>query len=304
MADALQGTWVFNDIVNLEDADYIVNFSSNGINFTELYVELTALETLWGGIIYKSDSANREAYGLINKQVQWADKAYKTITITSKLSEVTGGETLLTWLQANATKQSSISFKHFFCNSPIGSGTIRFRPYTVAEPLPQLATVSNVSVEGTTVTFDEVENATSYEVLADGESIGTVENGSEEDALAGTWVFNDTLDFSSISIDLNDSVDFNITLNSNNAEFVRLALSNEETDSYGNVHALYYSEIVDEGMPPAPRIVYSDTAVPDYDISIGWQDEAYKTITITSKLSEVTDGETLLAWLQDNATKQ
>ena len=35
----------------------------------------------------------------------WVDNAYKTITITSKLSEVTNGQALLTWLKANATKQ-------------------------------------------------------------------------------------------------------------------------------------------------------------------------------------------------------
>lgn len=36
----------------------------------------------------------------------------------------------------------------------------------------------------------------------------------------------------------------------------------------------------------------------------GWLNEEYKTITITSKLSEVTNGDALLAWLQANATKQ
>ena len=41
--------------------------------------------------------------------------------------------------------------------------------------LPQLATPQNVSANGTTVSWDEVENATSYAVLADGSVIGTVE---------------------------------------------------------------------------------------------------------------------------------
>lgn len=85
-------------------------------------------------------------------------------------------------LAINYTITPTISFCHLFRNSPVGTGTIRFRPYTVAEPLPQLATVSNVSVEGTTVSWDEVENATSYEVKADGVSIGTVENESSTDA--------------------------------------------------------------------------------------------------------------------------
>ena len=40
--------------------------------------------------------------------------------------------------------------------------------------LPKLATPQNVIIDGTTLTFDEVENATSYAVLADGASIGEV----------------------------------------------------------------------------------------------------------------------------------
>lgn len=49
-----------------------------------------------------------------------------------------------------------------------------FNGVTVFESKPQLATPQNVSVDGTVVSWDEVENATSYEVLADGTSIGTV----------------------------------------------------------------------------------------------------------------------------------
>ena len=49
-----------------------------------------------------------------------------------------------------------------------------FNGVTVFESMPQLATPQNVSADGTVVSWDEVENATSYEVLADGTSIGTV----------------------------------------------------------------------------------------------------------------------------------
>ena len=41
----------------------------------------------------------------------------------------------------------------------------------------QLATPQNVTADGTTVSWDEVENATSYAVLADGSEIGTVQGG-------------------------------------------------------------------------------------------------------------------------------
>lgn len=44
---------------------------------------------------------------------------------------------------------------------------------TVFEKITQLATPQNVTADGTTVSWDEVENATSYAVLADGNEIGT-----------------------------------------------------------------------------------------------------------------------------------
>ena len=47
---------------------------------------------------------------------------------------------------------------------------------TVFERIPQLATPQNVTADGTTVSWDAVENATRYAVLADGSEIGTVEN--------------------------------------------------------------------------------------------------------------------------------
>lgn len=45
---------------------------------------------------------------------------------------------------------------------------------TVFEKLTQLATPQNVTANGTTVSWDEVANATSYEIFADGVSIGTL----------------------------------------------------------------------------------------------------------------------------------
>lgn len=44
--------------------------------------------------------------------------------------------------------------------------------FTITGILPQLATPTNLTASGTTISFDPVENATSYEVYADGVSIG------------------------------------------------------------------------------------------------------------------------------------
>ena len=64
------------------------------------------------------------------------------------------------------------TFKHFFNSGTIGSGTIKFRHFSQTEPLPQLATPQNVTVDGTTLSWDAVANATSYDIYADGTLIG------------------------------------------------------------------------------------------------------------------------------------
>lgn len=140
--------------------------------------------------------------------------------------------------------------------------------------LPQLSTPTNVAVTDTTLTFDEVANATSYEVFVDNVSIGTVE-GAATDELAGTWVFNNLPSVPS-------STTYYLQFTSNSESFTNISL---------------YSQRIYK------RIAYGDAMVYDIDVG-GWADEAYKTITITSKLSEVTNGSELLAWLQANATKQ
>lgn len=70
------------------------------------------------------------------------------------------------------------TFKHFFNSGTIGSGTIKFRHFSQTEPLPQLATPQNVAVNGTTLSWDAVENATSYDIYADGTLIGNTAGGA------------------------------------------------------------------------------------------------------------------------------
>ena len=68
----------------------------------------------------------------------------------------------------------AISFKHYYkSGSLIGTGAVKFRPYAVASPLPQLATPQNVTANGTTVSWDEVENAIEYELVVNNTSWGT-----------------------------------------------------------------------------------------------------------------------------------
>ena len=66
---------------------------------------------------------------------------------------------------------------------------------TVFEKITQLATPQNVTADGTTVSWDAVENAKSYAVLADGSEIGTVEGAATKILAAGTYKWKDVPNF-------------------------------------------------------------------------------------------------------------
>lgn len=100
--DELAGTWVFNDtlILPYDQVLYYVNFVNGETSYTtmgERDPEDPAPDDMWfyGTTVVYNDLADPT----------WKGEAYRTITITSNLSEVTNGSTLLTWLKANATKQ-------------------------------------------------------------------------------------------------------------------------------------------------------------------------------------------------------
>ena len=81
---------------------------------------------------------------------------------------------------------SEISFRHLHNVSTIGSGSVKFKVYAPYQ-LPQLATPQNVSASGTTVSWTAVENATSYEIFADGTSLATTANVSYNLTNSAGW---------------------------------------------------------------------------------------------------------------------
>ena len=103
--DELAGTWVFNNTVNIpEDVlDWTLNFQCNGVQYTLLSVH----NIRFGmppivAVLYDGSNVYEPSTG-------WYEQYYRTIFITSKLSEVTNGSALLTWLKANAVKQTTES---------------------------------------------------------------------------------------------------------------------------------------------------------------------------------------------------
>lgn len=129
---------------------------------------------------------------------------------------------------------------------------------------PVLSTVENISVNNNILTFDPVKNATNYEVFVDGVSIGTYEVSTGE-----TWVLNS--DISSAD----DIMAPNLSFISNSQNFTSI---NAVTGKGGC------------------NLAYDQTAV----FIISWTNEAYRTITFDSPVTDTA----LLTWLQANGVKQ
>ena len=88
-------TWVFNDVLVVTGT--VVEYMK--IGFTSNAKEWIGIAVDSGVLTYVGTRGNIEVYSEDNSP-NWADQAYRTITF---LEPPTGN--LLTWLQANGTKQ-------------------------------------------------------------------------------------------------------------------------------------------------------------------------------------------------------
>ena len=108
--DTLQGLWLINSVPYGDDSfisdgsiNYLsLNFTSNGNNYTKM------------GFVLGDDSGKERqthlyygdtmAYDARSSSFSWSNESYRYINISSKLSEVSNGEELLSWLQTNGAK--------------------------------------------------------------------------------------------------------------------------------------------------------------------------------------------------------
>lgn len=148
---------------------------------------------------------------------------------------------------------------------PSGNVTIKI---VAKQSMTQLATPQNIAVSNTTLTFDPVENATSYEVFVDGVSIGTYEISTGE-----TWLLND----------------FNGNLTASSIDVSISFVSNQ--NNYNRFRCVK-SDPINSG------IYYDDTQI--WNSTNDYISEAYRTITFDSPVTDTA----LLTWLQANAVKQ
>lgn len=139
------GTYKWLDSINLGEWTQALNFTSNGTSYTAMQYTgdgtAMTLQYRYGG----SEWVTVYNYNEDTSTGSWVNDAYKIVDLGTSAQTVT-----------------AIFKSDFIANTT---------------KLTQLATPQNVTADGTNVSWDEVENATSYEVLADGANIGTVQNG-------------------------------------------------------------------------------------------------------------------------------
>lgn len=92
-------TWRFNDVVNVNRDAFTVNFTSNGINFTEIGFKMS-MSSVKDTMYYSGPTKFQDVY-----YGKWSGDTviYRTVTFETAPS----GE-LLTWLQANAVPQIEV----------------------------------------------------------------------------------------------------------------------------------------------------------------------------------------------------
>lgn len=239
-------TWIINESGTISSALSLEQgFTSNGMFFNRIYL-IDGIDSC----IHYTDDGKKDIQvtnlGADNWS-SWVDEAYRTISF-----DIAATGEMLTWLQANAIKQgggATMNFKHFYDSGTIGTGTIKFRHYSQTEPLPRLATPTNVTVDGTSVSWDNVENATSYDVYVDGVLYENVGGASGE-----TWVLNETLSG-------NTGGQKTVGFTSNNTQYSKISYDGSE---------LFYD------------------VLQTYFIIDGWTNDAYRTITFDEPVTDTT----------------
>ena len=161
-------TWVLNEFPDLYSAvDVEIPFSSANNSYTRIIVD-----DVDGRLLYNSTIA----YG--GDGGGWLDQTYRTITFSTS---PTG--TLLTWLQANGTKKViakvNIDLTSLSGYESLAAGTYALAVKSKAANYQDSDLSTTVSftklaapvatAADTTVTWDAVTNAESYDVYVDGE---------------------------------------------------------------------------------------------------------------------------------------
>lgn len=309
-AEPVALTWRFNDTVDTNrDNDFLVNFTSNGINFTEMGFKWSLQQSPApkDTMYYSSPTKFQDVY-----YGQWgSDNEYRTVTFETAPS----GE-LLTWLQANAVPQGEATKTYAQVTNENGAVSIRVfensdadlqnlsvtkdgvtingkKPLTSVQPLhkhelviPYSFSVGDSETVNGSVTYHYLSNTgtqiTSASEIDDNFLLsGGIGKNSGSDAL--TWVINE-------KPSIPDKM-FSVKFTSDAIRYNNIGLSStgDALPGIPGVLIAYHRE--EDGMFDQVYEIYQGTE--------RWSSQAYRTLTFETAPS----GE-LLTWLQANAVPQ
>lgn len=234
----ISGQYKWHDDISLTEWSQDVNFTSNGTSYTAMRYTGDGTAMTLQYLDADAEWTTVYNYDEDTSTGSWVNTAYQNVDFGTTAQTVT-----------------TIWKADFLAN---------------ASQLTQLATPQNVSADGTVVSWDEVENATSYDVLADGTSIGTVTPSTGE-----TWALK-----SSGMLAPTNEIDTTINFkNGANTNFTRIVIYAEGP----GVHISYFNGSDEKNVTTGEDGVSGDNA----------------TLTF-----ETTPSGDLLTWLQANGVKQ
>lgn len=176
-------TWVLNQSLSATLAQTRVDFTSNNENF----IYITRSGGPLGSLTYgKADFSVVYA----NTEDNWTDEAYRTITFDEPVTDTT----LLTWLQANGTKQGEVT-EHTLTFTGVTvtiDGTPVTSPYTLNKNCTIVATANTANYE-VVVTAGSIEHHT--DVDGDTLTLADTDINIVEASVGGTKMNNITINY-------------------------------------------------------------------------------------------------------------
>lgn len=174
-------TWVLNETIPIGSTsnDFTgLSFVSNNSSYDRIYFERVNFEE--AQMFYYAGSNWIQVFYVFDGGGSWANQAYRTITFAEPVTD----STLLTWLQANGTKQAEtpkvtvdLTSLSGYESLPAGTYALSVRAKASGYQDSDLSSTVSftklaapvVTAADKTVTWDAVSNAESYDVYVDGE---------------------------------------------------------------------------------------------------------------------------------------
>lgn len=204
-------TWIINETFDAYNASYdiAVSYTSGGRHFDQISFGNKSSTTYYALIYSYKDSDGIFHTVMPLNSGNWSISGYRTIIFDSPVTDAN----LLNWLQTRAVKKSNVSFKHHYKNTIlIGSGTIKFRRYSITPPLSISYVLTNCTADSTNPT--EIVAGKTYDFGFTADS-GYEFTGSGTTSVSGgtivAWDYPDSSDLTRITIAIEVTGNLTIT---------------------------------------------------------------------------------------------